>query len=351
MKQLQPNCLILDHNGAANWEVDIEYFEEPLGVTAPDENTFASCQGQTISGDWFWNGSAANLGQLKSTNDILDHLSRLEPLYCNFVLNCPPNKTGIMDDAIVQRLREVGEKWNPNNSRSPMPTQPPQLERPFTPVSAAASSNSSTAVNAIDNTNDWSGGHEQSLWTSGGNLPQSVTLDLGVVRDSIDMLMYQPRRFGSTVGNITSYRIFVSEDGISFTQITTGTSSGSNWGTWPGDESIKWAQFTAQSARYVRLEAVSVTNGTSAVINTVTVGAKLPCPLPVGVKTSNSKPTTHPGCSGVKRVTGSKLFDKEFAGKSGMTSAYNLNGKLISKKNYLKQTEGVYILKLDKTQQ
>jgi hypothetical protein len=36
-------------------------------------------------------------------------------------------------------------------------------------------------------------------------LPQSITIDLGVVRDSVDMLMYQPRRFGSTEGNITSY--------------------------------------------------------------------------------------------------------------------------------------------------
>jgi alpha-L-fucosidase len=192
VKQLQPNCLIVDHNGGIPWDVDIEYFEEPLGVQAPDGNKIASCQGQTISGDWFWNSTAADLDQLKSTNDILNHLSRLQPLYCNFVLNCPPNKTGVMDDAIVQRLCEVGTAWNPSNSRAPMPTQPPQLERPFTPVSATASSNSNTAVNAIDNSNDWKSGHTQSLWTSGGSLPQSLTLDLGVVRDSIDMLMYQP---------------------------------------------------------------------------------------------------------------------------------------------------------------
>ncbi len=348
VKQLQPNCLVLDHNGAAPWEVDIVYFEEPLGVKAPDGNIFASCQGQTISRDWFWDGSAANLGQLKSTSDILDHLSRLEPLYCNFVLNCPPNKTGVLDDAIVQRLREVGETWNPDNSRSPMPTQPPQLERPFTPVSVTATSNSTAAVNAIDNSNDWSGGHEQSLWTSGGNLPQSVTLDLGAVRDSIDMLMYQPKRFGSTVGNITSYRIYVSENGTGFTQISTGTSSGSSWGTWPGDESIKWAQFKPQRARYVRLEAVAVTSGTSAVINTVTVGAVLPCPLPVGVKRRDSKVTLLPSRSGIKKVTGSAMLEKNVSGESGRISVYDLTGKKVTTKNS-KVSESVYIIKYNKS--
>lgn len=81
VKQLQPNCLILDHNGGCPWKVDIEYFEEPLGIQAPNNNSFPYCQGQTISGDWYWNGSAAIIGQLKSLNDILNHLSRLEPLY------------------------------------------------------------------------------------------------------------------------------------------------------------------------------------------------------------------------------------------------------------------------------
>ncbi|MBN1130209.1 MAG: discoidin domain-containing protein, partial [Chitinispirillaceae bacterium] len=268
IKRLQPNCLILDHNGATPWEVDIEYFEEPLGVTAPAGNTYPSCQGQTISGDWFWNSSAADISQLKTLSDIVSHLTTLEPRYCNFVLNCPPNRTGIFDNAIVTRLGQIGPAWSPNNSRAAMPTPPPQLDRPFTPVSATATSAASSAFNAIDNTNDFSGSsHTQTLWTSTSALPQSVTLDLGVVRDSIDMLMYQPRRFGSTTGNITSYRIYMSTNGTTFTQITAGTSSSGIWGTWPGDSTIKWARFAQQNARYVRLEAAAANGSASNMIN------------------------------------------------------------------------------------
>jgi alpha-L-fucosidase len=343
VKQLQPNCLILDHNGACPWEVDIEYFEEPLGIQAPNGNTIASCQGQTISGDWFWDGSAADINRLKSVNDILNHLTRLEPLYCNFVLNCPPNKTGVMDDAIVQRLREVGNAWNPSNSRAPMPSQPPQIERPFTPVSATASSNSNTAVNAIDATNDYTRGHAQSLWISSGNLPQSITLDLGVVRDSIDMLMYQPRRFGNTEGNITSYNIYVSSNGTNFTQITTGTSSNGTWGKWAGDSTIKWAQFKPQSARFVKLEATVVTSGNSAVINTVAIGAELPYSLPVGVNKNVSRTTTQPTYSGFKKVTGRAMYKKQISGGANTISVYDITGKLVNKKNDV--SERVYIVK------
>ncbi|MBN2036150.1 MAG: alpha-L-fucosidase [Chitinispirillaceae bacterium] len=266
IKKLQPNCLVVDHNGGAPWQVDIVYYEEPIGVTAPTGNKIASCQGQTISSDWFWNSSAADINQLMTVSNITQHLARLDTMYCNFVLNCPPNKTGVFDAAIVTRLAQVGTAWNPAAART-MPLQPAAIDRPYVPVTATATSNASTAVNAIDNVNDFSGGHQQTLWTSSGTLPQSVTLDLGVVKDSIDMLMYQPRRFGSTTGNITSYRIYTGTTSTALTQITTGTSSSGTWGIWPSDSTIKWAQFARQSARYVRLEAVTANSSSSDTIN------------------------------------------------------------------------------------
>ncbi len=59
VRRLQPNAIILDHNGGVPWEVDTEYFEEPLGITAPAGNTTAGSQGQTIATDnqWFWSST------------------------------------------------------------------------------------------------------------------------------------------------------------------------------------------------------------------------------------------------------------------------------------------------------
>lgn len=264
IKSLQPNCLIVDHNGGTPWEVDIVYFEEPLNIQAPDGNTIAACQGQTISKDWFWDETSADSTKLKSLSDILNHLKRLEPLYTNYIINCPPNKNGLLDNAIVDRLAQIGKSWKPNLSRASLPVQLPVVEYPITPVSAKATSGN--PLLAIDGLNDCTKGPRfQTLWQSDTILPQSITIDFGSVYSNIDMLMYLPRReAGNTTGNITSYIIYVSKDGKKFTEVYKGT--------WASDQTIKRAQFAPQTARYLRLEALKA-NGGLAVIGELTIGS------------------------------------------------------------------------------
>jgi alpha-L-fucosidase len=351
VKRLQPNCIITDHNGLLYeaWEQDIADFEEPLGITCPSGNTYASQQENTISGDWFWNSTAADINQLKTVSFITQHLTTLEPRWCNFLLNCPPNKTGLLDAAIVTRLGQVGAAWSPNASRAALPAQPAIIERPITPISATATSNSSAAINAIDNTNDFSGGHAQSLWTSSGSLPQSVTLDLGKVYDTIDMLMYQPRRESSTTGNITSYRIYVSTNGTTFTQVASGT--------WAADVMVKRAQFPRQSARYVRLEAVAVNGGTSAVINTIAVGANLMYWQTVGVAEKSSvKPGLSLPGTIIAAGIGRQTFGPSWAGRIKSAALYNVKGQRVGVKTLQKNeidvrkdfgvSGGVYLVRL-----
>jgi alpha-L-fucosidase len=271
VRKLQPACVITDHNGLLTepWEQDLADFEEPLGIQVPTGNTYAAQQENTISGDWFWDSTAADSTKLKTVAFATEHLTRLEAAYCNFVLNCPPNRTGVFDQAIVTRLAEIGKAWSPNASRAPLPAQPPMIERPLTPRTATATSG--TASLAIDGLNDSASGPRfQTLWQSSGALPQSVTLDLGTSYDGIDMLMYLPRReAGNTTGNITSYRLLSSTDGTTFTQVGSGT--------WPATAAVKRAQFPANSARYMRLEAVAVNGGANAVLGEVAVGSsKMP---------------------------------------------------------------------------
>jgi len=100
----------------------------------------------------------------------------------------------------------------------------------LTAVSATATSGDASL--AIDGYNDSIKGvnntmHSnkgESLWTSTGALPQSITLNLGKSYDNIDMLEYLPQRHtGTTAGNITSYKVFVSKDNVTFTQVASGT--------------------------------------------------------------------------------------------------------------------------------
>ncbi|MDR0844858.1 MAG: alpha-L-fucosidase [Tannerella sp.] len=89
---------------------DFLNFEEPLGewAWAPEGNTFASQQETTIQSLWFWKESFPT-EELMSADEIVNgHINVLKERSCNLLLNCAPNKDGLLDDNVVKRLAEVG---------------------------------------------------------------------------------------------------------------------------------------------------------------------------------------------------------------------------------------------------
>ena len=266
VKSLQPSCLLTDHAHLADpWDVDIISFEEPRGGWAPAGNTYPAQQGQKVNAtggnDWFW---APGIGGLMTVEDVVTrHLGDLEAKWTNFVLNCPPNRDGILDATIVTLLRSVGAAWSPNRARPPLPAQGPQNEHPYTPVSATASSGD--ANNAIDGKNDT---EFISMWEPKAALPQSITLDLGRVQPDVGWLGCVPRYHrekSGKDGNVTSYRVLTSTDGNNFSEATAGT--------WAADGRMKVAIFGPTPARYVRFE-IRAANRSPAVTE-ITVGGRL----------------------------------------------------------------------------
>ena len=99
-------------------------------------------------------------------------------------------------------------------------------------------------------------GRQETIWhdefTPQAPLPQSITIDLGRAQ-RVDGLTYQPRLDAYTTGTITAYRVEVSTDGTTFTQVATGT--------WADDRSLKTATFSPASARCVRVTATAGDGG------------------------------------------------------------------------------------------
>lgn len=264
VKSLQPNCLLTDHTHLADpWDVDVVSFEEPKGAWSPDGNRYPGQQGQKINArggnDWFW---SPDMRDLMTVDDIVErHLGDLEPKWTNFLLNCPPNRDGLLDPAIVNLLKDVGAAWSPTPSRPALPAQGPQNQRPYTPVSAVATTGDARA--AIDGRNDQG---FYSVWQPTGALPQAITLDLGQARPDVGWLGSLPRYHdekGSTDGNVTWYRILTSNDGSSFDERAAGA--------WAADGKMKVATFAPTSARYVRFE-IRGANGVPA-LTELSVGA------------------------------------------------------------------------------
>jgi alpha-L-fucosidase len=267
IKSLQPEILIVDHDGIQGpWDADLVMYEEPKGVFSPTGNTIAAAQDNKINGtggnDWYW---APDIGNLMTASAIVDgHLKKLEASYTNFILNCPPNRQGQLDQGILDILTQVGSSWTPNASRAPLPVQVPLNEHPYMPTGATATSG--TASNAIDGVNDVG---VNTVWTSSTSFPQSLTLDLGSVKPDVGYFGYLPGYAGNgptSNGSITSYKILVSSDNSVYTAATSGT--------WPGDGKYQGVLFGPVAARYLRLEADAVNGTGGAQATEVVVGAR-----------------------------------------------------------------------------
>lgn len=250
VRELQPNCLLIDnthlpclyHNDMLHYEAGGEI---PHGNTQP---SLLSLLIYTSGGNsWFWDEDIPT-ANLLSKNSIVNTLSILEPQWVTFVLNTPPNNSGLLDDNIVSRLHEVGDSWSPNTSRASLPDQAPQIIEPITPVSATATSGN--ANNAIDGINDR---YYYSVWQTTGSLPQSITIDLGEIYEDVSTLQYVPKYvpYISPLkeGSIKSFSISASTDNNDFTEVLRGE--------WNGDVNMKAAVFEPVQARYIRLEALT----------------------------------------------------------------------------------------------
>ncbi len=269
VKSLQPDCLLVDNTHLFNpWENDLVADEEAEGniFIAPD-NTYPAMQMQKINAgggnDWFW---APNITDLLSTTSIVNgHLKVLEPRWTNFLLNCPPNRDGLLDDAIVSQLADVGANWSPDPTRPPLPPQGPQILHPYDPAGATATSG--FAYGAIDGINDF---YNYSTWESVGPLPQAITIDLGAVQSDVSIVNYVPQNvayMGPVAdGAITAYEIATSVDGAAFTTVAKGD--------WPADGKMKTAAFPPTVARFVRVTA-NAANGPDAVATEIAVGSRL----------------------------------------------------------------------------
>jgi len=119
IKSLQPQILITDHYQMRRKlpldevykNLDFFHFEEPWGEWEPERNKFAAQQGPTIQSEWFWKLKFPNEEPMSVDNIVNKHLKVLDSRNCNFLLNCAPNRDGLMDDNVVKRLAETGKAY------------------------------------------------------------------------------------------------------------------------------------------------------------------------------------------------------------------------------------------------
>ncbi len=127
----------------------------------------------------------------------------------------------------------------------PAPTPIPKTELKASALSFQPGSEASKAIDGDRNT-VW-----HTKWDGSDKLPQSIVVDLGVARE-ISQFRYAPRTDAGN-GTITTYNLYVSPDGQSYTKVASGN--------WVRNNLKKYIKFDPVTAKYVKLEATAAVGG------------------------------------------------------------------------------------------
>lgn len=269
IRELQPECLLTDHTHLqAPFHVDIPYFEGPFGAFPEEDNIMASALGHcSVRGNgWFWSPATPDgLFPGESARSIVDKLESLESRYCNFMLNCMPNREGLLDTLYIDLLAEIGELWEPDAARPPLPPQPryPVYSIPIEDTEAS----SGDPFHLIDACQI---GTIHRHWHSDPVFPQEIMLDLGRIYDGINVMTIVPNHrckpapeSALAEGNVTKCRLYAGKDPQELQVVFEGE--------WPPDALYRTLTFDPAPARYFKLEILEA-NGPVAIIAELDIG-------------------------------------------------------------------------------
>ncbi|HEY9130365.1 MAG TPA: alpha-L-fucosidase [Dyella sp.] len=116
IKRLQPDCLVAEHNAGrypvpALYYTDIKEYEQHAGQVIPAGSAIPSQSGTTLQSDWFWKEDYPKQA-LRPAKQIVDEWLRpFNDNHCNLILNCAPNRDGLFDENVIERLAEIGKLW------------------------------------------------------------------------------------------------------------------------------------------------------------------------------------------------------------------------------------------------
>ncbi|MDO6809658.1 alpha-L-fucosidase [Zobellia galactanivorans] len=268
IRKLQPDCLLTDHTHLqAPYQLDIPYFEGPFGAFPKEDNQMASALGHcSFKGNgWFWSPETPNgMFKKESTEKLVSKLKTLESRYCNFMLNCMPNRDGLLDPAFISLLSDIGKKWSPNESRIDLPLKKRLIYSAPIVRATASSGEASYLIDATQYKTDFK------HWVSDASSIQTLTFDLGRPKN-IDIITLVPNHKSKPApetalseGNILECKTYISNDNEKFKRVSTDS--------WPANTTYRSIDFDASNARYVKIEILKW-KGKNAIIAEVEIGS------------------------------------------------------------------------------
>jgi alpha-L-fucosidase len=127
VKTLQPECLLMDLNGAKYpaeglYYTDIKTYEMGAGQRMSAKSKIMPALACIpINTSWFWKTDFPSV-PVRKPEDIVNNLIKpLNAAGCNFILNVAPNRDGLIDDNAIAALKDVGKLWKNDGSVVSLP--------------------------------------------------------------------------------------------------------------------------------------------------------------------------------------------------------------------------------------
>ncbi len=160
VKSLQPNCLVMDLNGAkypkdALFYSDISCYEQGAGqrISAAD-NQLPAMACYPLQRTWFWKESFPT-DQLKDVEKIVtENIIPYNKAYCTYILNAAPNREGLIDDNAVAAMQRIGQIWKNTGHLVDVPLAPEPIIDINLALGRACDSSWSDDMDLMDFAND-----------------------------------------------------------------------------------------------------------------------------------------------------------------------------------------------------
>lgn len=160
IKKLQPDCLVMDLNGAkypaeGMFYTDIKTYEMGAGQKIQeDKNRMPALACLPINSSWFWKDNFPTTPVKEPSKLVNDLIIPLNNANCNFILNVAPNKEGLIDANALASLKEVGQLWSNKGPAATLPTLDAPIISHNLATNKPTNSSWSDDMNIMDFAND-----------------------------------------------------------------------------------------------------------------------------------------------------------------------------------------------------
>ena len=207
VKELQPNCLLMDLNAAKYpaevlYYTDIKSYEQGAGQNiSKEENRLPALSCLPINRNWFWKPNFPTSPVKDPKVMVNDNIIPFNKVHCNFILNVAPNREGLVDANAVEALKEIGKLWKNEGALPPLPDNDGPIISSNIALFKPTNSSWGNDMNIMDFAND---DNFRSSWRSNPSVKEpwiEVVLDREQIFNTITIAQ------GGQTSNIRKYRI------------------------------------------------------------------------------------------------------------------------------------------------